>query len=253
MIIRTLFLAAIFSLAFICGCASRMPSSSMQPRPIHSTIPIPVIPCQTDMVQVEIPFKKPMDQGLVVLDPGHGGDDYGTNSSSNPKYLEKNLNMSTALLVKNFLQQFGYTVSLTRYDDRFIALDDRALFANDQNSRIFVSIHYNSAPSKEAEGIEVFYYRSEADKPRSAKSKLLAKSILDKTIKNTGAKSRGIKYGNFAVIRKTSMPAVLIEGGFLTNDGEMEKIKDGSYLKSLSLGIAQGIQDYLAKDKVLKE
>jgi len=82
---------------------------------------------------------------------------------------------------------------------------------------------------------------------------MLAQSILDKTIKNTQAKSRGVKHGNYAVIRETAMPAVLIEGGFLTNTSEMEKIKSAAYLKSLALGIAQGIQNYLAKENVLAD
>ena len=157
------------------------------------------------------------------------------------------------MMVKNFLQQFGYEVILTRNDDTFIPLDKRSLFANEQKPRLFVSIHYNSAPSKEAEGIEVFYYKNDDDKNRMNKSKTLAQNVLDRTIQNTQAKSRGVKQGNYSVIRETNMPAVLIEGGFLTNSGEMEKIKNATYMKSLALGIAQGIQDYLAKDGILAD
>jgi N-acetylmuramoyl-L-alanine amidase len=146
-----------------------------------------------------------------------------------------------------------YEVVLTRSDDTFISLDRRASFANEQKPRLFVSIHFNSAPSTDAEGIEVFYYRNEENKPRMNKSKVLAQCILDKTIQNTKAKSRGVKHGNYAVIRETNMPAVLIEGGFLTCTSEMEKIKNASYLKSLAFGIAQGVQDYLAKDILLAE
>lgn len=199
-------------------------------------------------------LKKPKNEKVVVmLDAGHGGDDYGTHSLSKPVYHEKHLNLSTTMLVKNFLQQFGYDVILTRQDDTFIPLNERSEIANTQKPRIFVSIHFNSAPSTSAEGIEVFYFRNEDDKLRMNKSKALAQSILDKTIQNTQAKSRGVKHGNYAVIRETKMPAALIEGGFLTNDKEMEKIKSATYVKSLALGIAQGIQDYLAKDVLLAE
>lgn len=188
-----------------------------------------------------------------MLDAGHGGEDFGTHSLGNPKYQEKYLNMSTTNMVKSLLQQFGYEVLMTRNDDTFIALDKRALFANQQKPRLFVSIHFNSAPSTDAEGIEVFYYLDSENKPRTTQSKALAQAILDKTLQNTKAKSRGVKHGNYAVIRETNMPAALIEGGFLTNTEEMEKIKNASYLKSLALGIAQGIQEYLAKDSVLAD
>ena len=190
-------------------------------------------------------------KSLVVIDPGHGGDDYGTHSSGKPKFHEKYLNLSTARQVQTFLQSFGHTVVMTRTDDTFIPLDKRASFANARSPTLFVSIHYNSAPSPDAEGIEVFYYRTESDKERASSSKQLAQAILDKTVRNTKARSRGVKHGNYAVLRQTEMPAALIEGGFLTNKGEMDKIKDAAYMKQLALGIAQGIDSYLAKEKVL--
>jgi N-acetylmuramoyl-L-alanine amidase len=74
---------------------------------------------------------------------------------------------------------------------------------------------------------------------------MLAQTVLDHVIESTAAKSRGVKHGNFLVIRETEMPAILVEGGFLTNTSEMDRIKDPSYLKKLALGIAKGIQTYL--------
>lgn len=207
-----------------------------------------------DPQDVSLPLKRiPLENNLIIIDPGHGGDDYGTHSLGTPKYHEKYLNMSTAQLVKRFLQQQGYQVIMTRTDDTFVSLDDRAAFANKLNPRLFVSIHYNSAPSRDAEGIEVFYYRLSEDKSRVTKSKELARTILSRTTQNTQANSRGVKHGNYAVIRETTMPAVLIEGGFLTNEAEMNKIKTPAYMKQIALGIAQGIQDYLAKDKLLAD
>lgn len=182
---------------------------------------------------------------LIVIDPGHGGEDFGTHSNTLPHYQEKHLNLSTANLVNTYLSQLGYKTVMTRTNDRFIALDKRAEFANNKKPDLFVSVHYNSAPSKEAEGIEVYFYRSEQDKKRTKESKLLAQCVLDDVIDNTSAKSRGVKHGNFAVIRETNMPAILIEGGFLTNDREMEKIKDPVYIKKLAWGIAKGINCYL--------
>ena len=138
----------------------------------------------------------------------------------------------------------GYQTAMTRKDDTFVSLDGRAQFANGLKPVLFVSIHFNSAPAVKAEGVEVFYYRSDQNKERSAISKLLAENILNKIISNTDAKSRGVKHGNLAVIRKTTMPAVLVEGGFLTNETEYQKLKDVSYIRRLMWGIAQGIQTF---------
>lgn len=216
------------------------PVGKSTPPPDPQAVAIPYLPIK----------KGPTEKTVIIIDPGHGGDDFGTHSLGTPQYHEKYLNLSTAFLVRNFLRQFGYQVIMTRIDDTFIALDERAEFANSQSPRLFVSIHYNSAPSTDAEGIEVFYYATDDDVMRAARSKVLAQCVHNRSIQNTKAKSRGVKHGNFAVIRKTNMPAILIEGGFLTNAKEMEKIKDAAYMKSLALAIAQGIQDYLAKDSI---
>jgi N-acetylmuramoyl-L-alanine amidase len=244
----------LISSAFFGGCSrNTYPTAQLTPLKIEQPASQFQSPYQ-EIATADVPLKKKAAERIIVmLDAGHGGEDFGTHSLGNPRYQEKYLNLSTTQLVKNFLQQFGYEVLMTRTDDTFIALDKRALFANEQKPRLFVSIHFNSAPSTDAEGIEVFYYKNEEDKQRMNKSKVLAQAILDKTIQNTKAKSRGVKHGNYAVIRETKMPAVLIEGGFLTNTSEMEKIKNAAYLKSLALGIAQGVQDYLAKDGILAE
>lgn len=245
-------ISAFLTTSLLYGCAEKsIPSTdTFQAKPVNSVKPI-----QTPLVTMAgIPLKKRENKKIVVmLDAGHGGEDFGTHSLGKTKYQEKHLNLSTSMMVKNFLTQFGFEVVLTRSDDTFISLEERSLFANEKKPKLFVSIHFNSAPSADAEGIEVFYFRSEEDKIRMNKSKALAQSILDKTIQNTQAKSRGVKHGNYAVIRETTMPAVLIEGGFLTSTSEMEKIKNASYLKSLALGIAQGIQDYLGKENVLAD
>ncbi len=104
------------------------------------------------------------------------------------------------------------------------------------HSDLFVSVHYNSAPSTSAEGIEVFYYGSDKGKERTQASKQLADSVLKNVIETTQAKSRGIKHGNLAVVRKTNMPAILVEGGFLTNEKEIIKALKNLLLKKCSLG-----------------
>ena len=190
------------------------------------------------------PYHNPKNQ-LIVIDAGHGGDDVGTSSSTSPKYQEKSLNLSTSLFLKDYLQKMGYSVEMTRSNDTFIPLATRSLIANNFNPRLFVSVHYNAALSEQPEGIEVFYFSSDADKDRTCQSKKLGETVLGRIIQKTKAKSRGLKHGNLSVIRETNMPAILVEGGFMTNKSEMEKIKDPAYIKQLAYGIALGIDDYI--------
>lgn len=214
-----------------------------------SQIPDEFVPTpKTSSASINYQRPKPLFKtNDILIDAGHGGEDFGAHSVGNPKYHEKTLNLSTASMLRRYLEKLGYSVAMTREDDVFISLDKRAEIANLNKPKIFVSVHFNSAPSKEAEGIEVYFYSNEKNPLRSKESKILADSILKRVINNTNAKSRGVKHGNFAVIRETNMPAVLVECGFLTSPKEMQKIKDATYLKSLSLGIAEGIQDYLSK------
>lgn len=230
-------LLILFSLSFLlqgCGANKAVIPPSMQ----EIAIPLPEAraPC---------PPAKELNKSIIIIDAGHGGEDFGAHSNSRPHYQEKHLNLATARLLKTYLAQQGYKTIMTRSDDCFIGLDERAQFANEKKPTLFVSVHYNSAPSKEAHGIEVYFYRSEQDKKRTKESRLLAECVLDSVLDHTKAKSRGVKHGDFAVIRETKMPAILIEGGFLTNDQEMQRIKDPAYLKKLAWGIAQGIHSYL--------
>ncbi len=184
----------------------------------------------------------------VIIDAGHGGTDRGTRSRDKSVF-EKNLALSTALMLQDHLRHFGYRPILTRSKDIFIPLYKRAAFANQKKGNIFVSIHFNSAPNHQAEGVEIFYYKPEKQKTKqiTPKSKYLAEHVLSKICYYTHAKARGVKRGNFAVIRKTWMPAILVEGGFLSNTNETKKLKQSRYLNHLAYGIAVGINDYFHK------
>lgn len=183
----------------------------------------------------------------IFLDPGHGGKDDGAHSLEKPVYHEKNLTLTTTKLVETYLQQLKLSVLLSRDKDVYLTLDDRTTLAEKKQAKLFVSIHFNAALSTSAHGIEVFYYKSDKDADRSKKSKLLADDVLKEVLSSTQAKSRGVKHGNYAVIRESKMPAILIEGGFMTNSDEMEKMKDPQYLKKIAWGIAKGIENYLKR------
>ncbi len=178
---------------------------------------------------------------LVILDAGHGGTDEGAKVRS---FLEKKVTLLTTLLTKKHLEELGYRVILTRSRDSYISLPKRVQIANKAKASLFVSIHFNASKSTEAQGIEIFYYNSD-EMWRSRASQRLANCILYRVIDQTDGTSRGVKHGNFHVIRETDMPAVLIEGGFITNQAERNRLKDRSYLDRIAVGIAQGVDKYL--------
>ena len=138
----------------------------------------------------------------------------------------------------------GYRVALTRSGDFFLPLARRVFIANKANARLFVSIHFNSCPNTTANGIEIFFSNGQR-RQRAFASYNLAKKILDKTTNYTKFKARGVKKANFRVIRETKMPAVLVEGGFLTNPFERKCLCQRVYLDHLAKGISQGIDSYL--------
>ena len=178
---------------------------------------------------------------LIILDAGHGGTDEGTKVSA---LKEKRLTLLTVLMTKKKLEELGYRVMLTRGRDIFLSLPKRVSIANRTKATLFVSVHYNSAPSPDANGIEIFYFDSK-EIWRSRASKRLAQCLLHRMIDQTEAASRGVKTSNFHVIRETDMPAVLIEAGFITNYKERQKLKDREYIERIAVGIAQGIDKYM--------
>ncbi len=179
----------------------------------------------------------------VVIDVGHGGPDRGAKAGQ-PYCEEKRIALLTARLAKQYLEQLGYHVVMTRSTDNFISLPRRVEIAKQANANIFVSVHYNSSRSPEAKGIEVFFFDSKENKSRATASKKLADAILSKVIRKTAANSRGVKKGNFYVIRETSMPAVLVEGGFISNAKERTLLKSRLYQEKIAQGIADGVDQY---------
>lgn len=184
---------------------------------------------------------------VIIVDAGHGGKDAGA-SSKREAYEEKTLTLSTATMICYHLNQLGYKTVMTRNQDVFIPLDTRAEMANNLKADLFVSIHYNYSPSEDAQGVEVYYYK-ETKTPtpqRITFSKQLGQEVLSRIVKQTGAHSRGVKQANFAVIRETTMPAILVEGGFLSNAKERNKLQDPHYRGNIAKGIAAGVDQYLA-------
>lgn len=180
---------------------------------------------------------------LIVIDPGHGGSDEGAKINA---FMEKKLTLITAQMVRRHLEGMGYRVMLTRSKDIYLPLPRRVTMANKIKGSIFISIHFNSAPRQEVQGIEIFYFDSK-EAWRTKASKRLASTILRATLEETQAASRGVKQGNFHVIRETDMPAILVEGGFMTNKEERSRLRDRDYLNQLAQGIANGVDLYMSR------
>jgi N-acetylmuramoyl-L-alanine amidase len=191
---------------------------------------------------------RPKTLPVIILDPGHGGENDGTKMVIAPYTKEKALALHTALKVRDFLEQWGYKVRMTRTRDVFIPLAERVSFAETHKGHVFVSIHYNHAPNKNAQGVEIFY----SDKNKfTNSSKALANSILDAICKRNHATSRGCHVGNFHVVREnTTMPSVLVEGGFFSNVQEAQKLSNPHYVRNMSYSIAQGIDDFVHNSRI---
>jgi N-acetylmuramoyl-L-alanine amidase len=183
---------------------------------------------------------------VVVIDAGHGGVDQGARAKA-PFCEEKRVCLKTARLIKKYLDQQGYHVVMTRDTDAFVSLPRRVEIAQAAGAVIFVSIHFNSARNPTAHGIEVFFHEDGQAKTRASLSKKLASAILSPLIQRTCAQSRGVKKGNFYVIRETSMPAVIVEGGFISNPDERSQLRSAEYQEKIARGITDGIDAYFKR------
>jgi N-acetylmuramoyl-L-alanine amidase len=167
----------------------------------------------------------------IVVDAGHGGFDRG--GVPGQRISEKDKTLDVAQRLKRILQSQGYRVIMTRDSDVFVTLGNRCAIANAYRGASFVSIHFNCASRVGANGIETYYYRSD--------SASLAQSIHRNVVSISPSENRGIRRRGFYVLRKTAIPSVLVECGFLTNPTEGQLALSGDYRQRLAEQIARGI------------
>lgn len=168
----------------------------------------------------------------VVIDAGHGGHDRG--GVPGDRYAEKVYTLDVARRLQARLGEMGYRTLMTRRGDYFVGLGQRCYVANSQRNAIFVSIHFNSAPREGANGIETYYY--------SRRSGGLAVAVHRSVVRAVGTEDRGVRARGFYVIRNTRVPAILVEGGFLTNRYEGRLIAgSAAHRQRLADAIARGI------------
>src|SRR5437762_8100309 len=201
---------------------------------------------------------------LVVLAPGHGGQDSGAMCGT---IYEKDLTFDIAQRVDRLLQAQGLATLMTRVGDSYVSLADRAAVTNRARDCIFVSIHFNEGGKKAVGGVETYYAEHQAapaprlvswipffngpaaESPTLA-SQSLARFIQEAMVARTKAPDRGTKPEQFFVIANVDVPAVLVEAGFLTSKEDLAKLDSNDYREQMAAAISEGILRY--RD-VLKE
>ena len=178
------------------------------------------------------------DTDMVIIDPGHGGEDEGCERDG---VLEKDINLQLALALREELVERGFVVILTRDTDIPLTLEERIELANNSGADIFVSIHQNAYEGEEADGAEVWYSSAASGKDSSRLASLLHKYLLQ----FAEAVDRGVvESDDLKVIRETEMPACLVETGFLSNAEERALLTDAEYQAKIVEGLAYGIEYY---------
>jgi N-acetylmuramoyl-L-alanine amidase len=193
---------------------------------------------------VSLSFPISASKPIIIIDPGHGGKDPGAIGPSGLK--EKDVTLDIALYMKGLFESRGYQVSLTRATDNDVAsnaknareeLEARVVFINNNERAILVSIHCNSANSPIPGGIEVFYWRDE--------DKSFAESVCSSLSEATGRYNRGVKKGEFFILKNTNIPAILVEALFISNPTEEKFLMDPLFRRKIAGGIVTGIISFL--------
>ncbi len=231
---------------------------------------------------LHVPIPEDRSIKTIVLDPGHGGKDPGAVGKKGTR--EKDVNLAVSLKLKKLLEQeLDIKVLMTRSDDRFVSLQDRTKFANDNRADLFISVHANASKSRESKGIETYYLSTarttearavealensvveiyEGGKQAAAKyddlaiilsdilqaehlegSNNLATQIQLNLVAGAKGIDRGVKQANFYVLRGAFMPAVLLELGFLSNPVEEALLANDEYQDRLARTIFEGIKRF---------
>lgn len=179
----------------------------------------------------------------IFIDPGHGGPDPGAVGNG---VTEQAVNLNVSKELARLLQEAGYEVMMyrTTANENVLAnknadLRNRANMANAWGADYFVSIHTNSSVNPAANGAEVYVYRL------GTPAAELAQSVLDAIVRELGSKDNGVRQANFAVLRRTSMPAILVELGYLSNPTEALNLNSPAWQKAVAKAIFDGIYAYV--------
>ncbi len=215
--------------AYEIATVSPTPTPTMFPR-ITAT-PLPTV------------FVTPTPGPVVMIDPGHGGNDVGSTANNKADVYEKEINLNIGLKVKEKLERLGFTVLMTRETDVWVDLEERKEMYDRSEATAFVSIHLNEAPKDAltSEGGEVYY-----NPQKNEQSQTLAEFIVNEISEKTGMRNRGVKENDYYVLL-TSKVAVLAECGFMTSEEQYALLKTDSYRELIAEGIVDGLVKYYKK------
>ena len=183
-------------------------------------------------------FKRSSGQRVIVIDPGHGGNDYG---ALRDNVNEKDITLDVSERVKDILTKQGYKVSMTRETDATVSLEDRVNFSENIQPDMFVSIHVNASEKPEITGVETHYYKQN--------SLSLAQTVHASLAGSLNTNNRGLFKSKFYVINHTTAPAILVEIGFISNAEERAELISEKRKQATAKAIAEGVQNYFKNNK----
>jgi N-acetylmuramoyl-L-alanine amidase len=181
----------------------------------------------------------PKGKIVVIIDPGHGGKDPGAIGLGGLQ--EKNVILPMSKQITALLEKQGVQVIMTRDSDYFVDLAPRVAIAERANADLFVSIHANAMPANRSDinGLETYYFSS---------GQRLAQAIHSSILQNVNVRDRGVRKARFYVLRKSSMPSVLVEVGFVTGDEDSPRLGTQAYQNQMAAAIANGILQYIKQN-----
>lgn len=179
------------------------------------------------------------NKNVIVIDAGHGGKDCGALRGD---ITEKAINLEVCQRLQKILQKKGYKVYMTRTDDTYLSLEDRTVFTERINPAVFVSVHVNSCNSESPKGIETHYYHDESLELADC----VHRNLISK-VSHTA--NRGLLKSRFYVINHTTVPAILVEIGFISNDAERYELTTAQRQQATAEGIAEGIIEFIKNIK----
>lgn len=200
--------------------------------------------------QYTMNLQKQEERRIVIVDAGHGGDDPGKVGINGA--LEKDINLSIAFLVKKYLEQQDVTVVMTRNGDaglyraespnkKIEDLKNRLAVMEASGADLAVSIHQNSYTSEKVSGAQVFYYESSPEGEKAAK--LMQQQLRNGVDQSNDREAK--KNGSYYLLKKSSIPTIIVECGFLSNSEEAEKLLQNAYQEKIAWNISTGILQYL--------
>lgn len=228
------------------GCATYLPDTPnitatriITPQPTSTSVP-PRKPVLPPVIESPPPSAEPfIGPVTIVIDPGHGGKDSGTQGRSHAS--EKQIVLDIALELAQLLADRGVNVVMTHSTDRFIELADRAAIAERRKADLFVSIHADFSRNLDASGATVLIGRTASEQSKRAAWKI--KTALQRT----GIACRKTRPQRLAVLEDHSRPAVLVECGFLSHHTEAANLNTSWYQSKIAQAIAEGISDYFLR------